>query len=126
MEVVRAGRSLLFREHPHAKPHLWFILTDPDRDPPSVVAVMVRTHRQFTDPTVILVPGDHPFIKHESSVHFSSAQLFRVSRIQRALATGQGHLLEDMTRELLSTVRNGLLESPFTVHAMRAHRRDLF
>lgn len=117
---------LLFRERPHAKPHLWFILTDPEGDPPSVVAVMVRTHVRFTDPTVVLNVTDHPFVKHESSVHYSSARFFSVARIQRALATGRAHLREDMSEALFARVRAGLLESPFTVHAIKAYCTQRF
>lgn len=57
MEIVRAGRAILFRESAHAKPHLWFILTDPDGNPPRVVAVMLRTAQRFTDETVVLHSG---------------------------------------------------------------------
>lgn len=119
MHVIQAGRSLLFTERPGALPHLWFILTDPDGDPPEVVAVMVTTRRPHTDDTVILNPGDHPFIRHESCVGFSSAQRFRVSKIQAGLAAGWCRLREDMSEALEGRVRNGLLESPYTVHAIR-------
>jgi hypothetical protein len=67
MDLIAAGRTLLLRETPHAKPHLWLVLTNPDGNPEEIVAVMVRTHRAYTDATVVLEPGDHPFIHHRSS-----------------------------------------------------------
>ena len=59
MDFVRAGRSILFSEPPLYKPHLWFILTDPDAAD-KVVAVMLRTVKAYTDSTFVLGVGDHP------------------------------------------------------------------
>lgn len=128
MDIIRAGRTLLLilREVPDPKPHLWLILTDPIGIPARVVAVMVRTVTTFTDKTVVLNAGDHPFIRHQSSVHYSSARFFRVKAIQRALRRKQGYLQEDMSAELLQQVRRGLLDSPFTIPAVREHCRERF
>lgn len=43
MDIIQAGRAILLSEPPLYKPHLWFILTDPDGTAGKVVAVMVRT-----------------------------------------------------------------------------------
>jgi hypothetical protein len=126
MKVIRAGASLLLAEPPLYKPHLWFVLADPHGKPPRVVAVMLRSVTRFTDPTLILRPGAHPFIRHDSAVHYSSARWLNVSAILRAMSDGKCHLKEDMTDELLQRVRNGLLESPFTINALRDQCRDLF
>ncbi len=119
MDSIGAGRSLYLSERPGANPHLWFVLTDPHGNPPKVVAVMVRTSKTFTDETVLLEKGDHPFIVHRSCVHFSSAQRFRVDSIMRRAADGHCDLRADMSAQLLTRVRNGLRASPFTVHAIR-------
>ena len=105
MNIVGSGRVLLLAEAPLNKPHVWFVLTDPEGDPPRVVAVMVRSARSFTDPTVVLQPGDHPFIRHESSVHFSTARWFKVSAIMRAIESGRCHIQPDIMPELLKRVR---------------------
>lgn len=117
MEVIRAGRSILLSEPPLYEPHLWFILTDPD-PAKKVIAVMLRTPRPYTDPTLLLEIGDHPFIRHRSAVHFPAAQRLSVSEILIAMKTGRCHLKEDMSRELLIRVRAGLLDSPRTVRAI--------
>lgn len=119
MHLVRAGSTLYLSEHPGANPHLWLVLTDPYGTPPEVVAVMVRTPKIFTDETVLLEVGDHPFIEHKSCVHFSSAQRFRVDAILMRAADGHCELRADMTKKLLARVRAGLLASPFTVYAVR-------
>lgn len=126
MNIICAGRSLLFRAPNDLKPHLWLILTDSAGDPGRVVAVMLRSAKPYTDPTFILEPSDHPFIKHSSSVHFSSARFFNVGAINRALSVGSCHLLQDMSRSLLSRVREGLLELPYTVNAIKDYCREHF
>lgn len=117
MDVIRAGRSILLSEPPLYEPHLWFILTDPDHAN-KVVTVMLRTPKPYTDPTLLLDIGDHPFIRHRSCVHFPSAQRLSVSEILVALKIGRCHLKEDMSRDLLARVRTGFLTSPRTVRAL--------
>ncbi len=126
MNVIRAGSSLLLAEQPRVKPHLWFVLTDPQGHPPRVVAVMLRTVTGFTDPTVVLKPGEHPFIRHDSAVHYSTAQWLNISAIMAAMKVGKCHLKEDMSDNLLRRVRKGLFDSPFTVNALREQCKDLF
>lgn len=82
MVIIHAGSTLLLSD---PFPHLWLVLTDPKGKDDIIVAVMVRTAKGYTDPTVILEAGDHPFIRHKSSVHYSKAKWFKMSRIQAAL-----------------------------------------
>jgi len=42
-----------------------------------------------------------------------------VRELRRAMETGRCHLRENMSRSLLARVRQGLLDSPFTVDAVR-------
>lgn len=126
MDLVRPGRALLLRESPGAKPHLWFVLTEPEGNPARIIAVMLRTKQRFTDPTLVLVAGDHPFVRHDSSVHFSTARWFTVSALQNAFRTGHCSLQADMTGDLLRRVREALLRSPFTINAIREYCRERF
>lgn len=126
MDSLCTGRSILLRAPQDTKPHLWFVLTDPDGTPPRVVAVMLRTVRSYTDPTVILQPGDHPFVSHPSAVHYSSACWFPLHRLARAIAVGECHLKADMSPALLRRVRDGLLASPFTVEVLKQFCRERF
>ena len=112
MQVLRAGSTFLFRPPGQSKFHLWLVLTDADNPTDEVVAVMVRTVARYTDPTVILEPHDHPFIGHESSVHYSSATYFKVSSILKALKHGHCHLKANLSSTTLSRVRAGLIDSP--------------
>lgn len=87
---------------------------------------MLVTARAHTDRTVTLMPGDHPFVQHESNVDFGSAVLVRLERFQSAIQAGRCHLQPDMEVALLERVRAGLLASPRTVHWIADHCRDRF
>ena len=87
---------------------------------------MLRTVRSYTDPTVILQPGDHPFVSHPSAVHYSSACWFPMHRLARAIAVGECHLKADMSPALLRRVRDGLLASPFPVEVLKQFCRERF
>lgn len=125
MDFFRAGRSILFSEPPLYKPHLWFILADPD-SADKVVAVMLRSVKAYTDSTLVLGVGDHPFIRHPSAVDYSLAKRLSVAEIRAALKSGRCHPKEDMSRDLLARVRAGLLVSPRTVRALADFCRKLW
>ena len=71
---------------------------------------MVQTKKRHTDDTLVLEPGDHPFIRHSSAVQYSTANKFRIRNCQ---------LQADMDAALLQKVRQGLLDSPFTIHVIK-------
>jgi len=124
MELWRAGRAFTLTGHAAGPPHLWFVLTDPD--PSKVVAARVVTARPHTDKTVILAAGDHPFVRHDSSVDYGSATFLVVGKVQAAIKAGRCHLQPDMSAALLEQVRKGLLASPRTMHAVVTHCREVF
>ena len=126
MTMLGAGRAILYRAPGVDGFHLYLVLSDPASPDDSVVAVMLRTAKSFTDDTVVLHPGDHPFIRHPTAVQYSTAECFRVKRLIKAIQQGQCHLKEDMSEELLDRVRDGLLRSPFTVNRVRSLCEGLF
>ena len=95
------------------KPHLYFVLSELTSSN-EVVAVMLVTARSYTDPTLELDVGAHPFIERKSAVTYSTANFYR----ERALLH-HGTLKSDMTDSLLKEVRLGLLRSPYTVRRIR-------
>ncbi len=117
MNVIKAGSTLHIVEPP--KPHLWLVLTDPAGDPPSVVTVMLVSKKPYTDDTVVLRPGDHEFIDRETAVQFSTARNRRIARITAAMVRGRCALRASLSPEVLYRVQRGLLDSPYTVHAIR-------
>lgn len=119
MAGIHAGSSLLLYNPEFIVPHLWFVVTEPEENSGKFVAVMLVTRRSFTDKTVVLNDDDHPFVRHLSSVHYSTANYFYLKHIQRAVQKGRCHIKEDMTDDLLQRVRDGLLDSPRTPHTIR-------
>lgn len=126
MIVIGAGRAMLFRPPGDAAPHLWLVLTEPDGQSPKVVAAAVRTLRPYSDRTVVLQVGDHPFIKHDSTVDYGSARYFRVDKIVAAMKRGTCHLRSDLAPAVLGRVQRGLLESPHTIHEIKRYCRQRF
>lgn len=43
MNVIRAGSALLLAEPPLFKPHLWFVLIDPQGQPPGKVVITAES-----------------------------------------------------------------------------------
>lgn len=73
LNFIRVGRSLYFSHHSIEKPHLWYVLTNPQNGTGFFVGVPVFTYKKFKDKTVILDKEDHPFIRHKSVVNYSQA-----------------------------------------------------
>ena len=126
MELFSAGSVIILSGHPVGTPHLWFVLTDPDLDSDQIVAVMVVTARTHTDKTIVLSAGEHPFIKHDSSVDYGGAKRFQAGRLRSALRSGRCKLAENMSPALLAKVQAGLLRSSRTPHHMVDYCRERF
>jgi len=107
--AIYAGRTLFLT----AGGHLWVVVTEPVGDPTQVVIVNLTTARGGSDSTVILEPGEHPFVSRPTSVRYSDARLANVTTLQ-ALAGGPGDTHQDFATEVLGRIRQGLLDSPFT------------
>jgi len=106
--------------------HLFIVLTDPEPGSGKLVAVMVQTKEKYTDDTVVLQVGDHPFVKHPTAVQFATASYYFDGKIARALENGTCHQRASLSDEVLNRVRRGLLDSPFTVNDVRAYCRIKF
>ncbi len=82
---------------------------------------MIRTRHSYTDDTVILSAGDHPFLRHESAVHYSAGELWSVDKVLRGIKSGGCGLERDASAAVLARVRAGLLSSPYTVAHVREY-----
>ena len=125
MNFIRAGRALMVRDR-RMGAHLWFVLTDPDPSTRHVVMVALVTERAHTEKTVSLGAGDHPFIVHASNIDYGTATFAPASKLNERIVEGRAVLKADMSRELLGTVRRGLLRSSHTPHAVVDYCRSLF
>lgn len=106
--------------------HLFIVLTAPEGEPPVVVMVNVTTRRPTSDATVILTPGDHSFVKHESVIAFEHASLFEVERLENGLNNGSLSKYPDISDSLFTAVNQGLLNSPRTPQNIKTYCNSRF
>lgn len=115
MHVLGAGSAVLLLNNRNGKPHVWFILTDPDASG-KVLAVMLRTRRRHTDDTVILKVGEYEFgnPNAEGAIDYGQATLFPIERLANWIRDGRAQLRSALSQGLLVRVRNGLNDSGHT------------
>ena len=65
----RAGDTFLC-EGLGSKKHLFVVLCEPFDDPPFILTVPLNTRTINTDSTVVLSPGDHPFVVRATAVSY--------------------------------------------------------
>jgi len=97
--------------------HLWIVITSPAEG--EVVTVSVTTRRKKSETLVLLKPGEHPFIVHDSVVAYSYARIRAVDDIETAFLNGTAKRREPVSPELLARVKAGLLDSDFTPNGVR-------
>jgi hypothetical protein len=88
--------------------------------------VNITTKRPKSDSTVILISGDHPFVKHESVVAFEHASFFEVEKLENGLRCGSLSKYPDINNALFTLVKQGLLNSPRTPQYIKKYCRSRF
>ncbi|MEK6283162.1 MAG: hypothetical protein AABN95_22630 [Acidobacteriota bacterium] len=102
--------------------HLWIVLTEAEGDPPQVVIVNLTTRKQGTiDTTCVLMPGDHEFVKSETTVHYMDARLAPAQPLSQIAKLADYDFHADCSRGLLRRIQQGLLDSPFTPKKIKAY-----
>ncbi|HYW44834.1 MAG TPA: hypothetical protein VE959_18375 [Bryobacteraceae bacterium] len=76
--------------------------------------VSVTTLRNSKDQTIILRPGDHPFIRHDSAIFYGDAMIVDALRLESEIAAGLALVREKCSKPTLKLVQDGVLASPFT------------
>ena len=97
-----------------ATPHLWIVITEPEPDSYRCAIVSVTTLRNNKDQTVILGSGDHPFIRHQSTIFYGDGMIVDARRLEQELAAGLALRREKCSASTLGLVQTGLLASPYT------------
>ncbi len=103
--------TLLIHTGPHA--HLHIVMNDPvhctEMNDSSVLVVNISSVKQgeFYDPSCVLMPGCHPFVRLNSWVMYSHAAVLRVPRIDQKLADGEFQTHHPMNQASFDSVRAG-------------------
>jgi hypothetical protein len=99
--------------------HLFTLLTDPypdGTDKSSVLLVSIATVRPNVphDPSCILYPGDHEFVKRNSYVVYQKARLEEANKLLRGVNNGELVAHVPMDGAVFARVCKGLEESRLT------------
>jgi hypothetical protein len=109
--------------------HLWVVLTGPRKDG-TAVCVNVTSWTFDSDETVILGPGDHPFVKKKSVIHYEDARYMPLNRIEQLLQKRTTEFVCEMhhacTYKLLDRIRTGLLNSKRTPNGIKEYCRSVW
>lgn len=105
--------------------HLHVVASNTDRSGLVAVVSISTVRSRFSDKTVILKPGDHPFIKQESYVAYGFARLQAVTEIDDRLRKQPKKVKEACTPELLGRIQAGVLESERTENGVKHFMREL-
>lgn len=120
---MQAGDTFLIPKRTDDFEHLWVVLTDPDDDD-MAVCVNITEKRLYSDTTIVLVAGDHPYVRKASVANYPDAQLLDMGRVSEALEADAKSFVCKSHRpcsgELLEKLRNGLLRSPHTPKQVKA------
>lgn len=118
--MFAAGKActLLYPSGPSSDPrrnHLFIVLTDPCGPARQVLMVPVCTiATKNYDPTCVLDPGDHPFIKEASYVDYSLARIEAESALQNGVKAGVFIERENVSEALYTRIVKGVRASRFT------------
>jgi hypothetical protein len=113
MSLPKAGDAYLLKTAGEFKHHLWVLLAL-SADHKRVIMVNLTTQRSYSDATIVLKAGDHPFVKHETAVNYSDAIEVGVDRLATAVRTGEAIQQPVLTPEILKKIQSGLIHSPRT------------
>jgi hypothetical protein len=97
-----------------ATPHLWIVITTPDAVTRQCAIVSVTTLRNSKDQTIILRPGDHPFVRHDSTIFYGDGMIVDVRKLDQDLTAGLIVAREKCPEQTLKLVQDGIGASPFT------------
>lgn len=101
--------------------HLFILLNDPHGEEQLVLIVSISTLRPglHHDPTCLLYPDDHPFIRHPSFVRYGMARLEPAEKLQKGVRLGVLIPRTPMERSVFTRICNGVCESAFTPRALK-------
>ncbi len=93
-------------------PHLWVVISDPAKNPENVLFVNFSTDRGL-DPSCILHPGDHRFVRRRTCVVYRRARVERNADLDCLLASGRLVLDDPVSGKVLERIRQGAAVSEF-------------
>jgi len=116
--MLACGDTFLIEDEDGPESHLWIVITPPSEG--EVVIVSVTSSRKKSETLVTLNKGDHPFIEHDSVIAYRYSRIVTTESIETAIRNGTARRREAVSAKLLKRAQEGLLESDFTPHGIKA------
>jgi hypothetical protein len=111
--MLGLGDTIILPKPGLEKEHLWVLVTAPDSNG-TVIMVNLTTQRPHSDTTVILQPGEHPFIDRPTVVFYADARFVEAALLESCVSKGIGRNHSQIEKAVLQKIQNGLLISPLT------------
>jgi len=109
---------------PHVPiPHLWIVATEPLPANDRAIIVNLTTLRNYSDETVILGPGEHPFIKQKSVIYFHGSLVIDLKQAVKGFEAGICTLHRPCSAQLIQRIQQGLLASTHTKNEVKGFYR---
>jgi hypothetical protein len=115
---VRSGDTFLLTGGPVPTPHLWVVLWGPAGPADAYLAVMLTSLRSHSDRSCILNPGDHPFVRHTTSVSYRDVLRWTDERLAQLVADGVAKPRQPVSATVLERMRAAFFQSAHTPNAM--------
>ena len=106
---MKAGDTFRFRSGEH---HLWMVISDPDKDPESVLVVNLTTWRADKDQSCLLGPSDHELIEHNSCIHYRGSRVYPNRHLDWLFTSDRIVMHAPLSPHVLQLVREGAATSP--------------
>ena len=88
--------------------------------------VNMTTQRDYSDTTVVLHIGEHPFIKHPTIVNYQDARIVKVANLIAAYHSRLFKPQAPFSMEILQKIRKGIFDSPLTPEKIKTYCRTQF
>jgi hypothetical protein len=121
--MLKCGDAFLMAQPRVSVEHLWIVATEPLPNTDQVIIVNVTKARDHSDKTVILRPGDHPFVKTTSVIYFHGSLVTDLKQVEKGFAARICSPHRPCSPQLIRRIQQGLLESGFTPNGIKEFYR---
>jgi len=119
-----AGQTYLFPLNDETrKEHLWIIATEPNADGQFATASFTSL-KGAKDQTVTFLKNEHPFIRWDTCILYSLAEITSIQTLQACLDCGSAKMHQDAPAAMLGLILDGFVASDFTKNRVRQFVRD--
>jgi hypothetical protein len=95
-------------------PHLWIVLTEPQAPDFQCVIVNLTRQQPRSDNTVVVRPGDHPYVTKDSVIRYGDALIVDGRDLDGILKKHAAKSLDRCSSDLLKRIQDGAIASSFT------------